>query len=1609
MKTVNFYKYLFTPVNKYLGITFFFLFTCFISKGQLRAGFTTGAAAGCAPLVVQFNDTSSGHPASWLWDLGNGTTSVLQHPSVAYFNPGTYTVKLIIRNSLGIDSITKADYITVYSSPVINFVASSLTGCFPLNTVFSDLSFPGSGSVEKWEWDFGDGTFSAIQNAHHTYTAAGNYNVSLRATNSFGCITSKTTPSYIHISSGAKAKFVTSTHNSCNAPAVINFVDSSSGNGSLRHYWDFGDGTTSVAANPSHTYNSPGNFTVSLIVTSSTGCTDTLIKRNLITIGNTNASFSGPAAICSSTPFNFNNSSTPAAGSAFWDFGDGTFSDSINPSKTYSTPGNYTIKMVADFGACKDSVSKTVQVIARPEVDFSAPSTVSCKAPFTVNFAHASVGGARYLWDFGDGKSSNDENATHTYLAEGNYKVKLVVTNAAGCKDSIVKVDFIKIKTPVVSIENLPQKGCAPLAHNFTAKVNSLDSIVTYQWNFGDGNTSDAVSPNHVYHRPGKYTISLTYTSASGCTNTVTVTDGILVGSKPQPLFSANPLNVCANQSVAFTDLSGGNPNEWAWFFGDGSSSEKQNPFHVYNDTGFFSVTLIAINNGCADTIAFPKYVHINPPIARFSFAKSCETPQHVVFTDKSIGADISSWDFGDGLTSTEKSPVHDYALPGNYTVALTVTNQATGCSFTKTQDIRIINETAGFMPGEETICKNTPVLFTATGNPENVSLYTWAFGDGVSVSGTKNSISHQYSKASAYGVTLVIKDVNGCLDSVSKPLHIQVDGPAASFRASIAGTCLNNTIDFVDSSQGDGVHDIKEWKFTWGDGSSQSFTAPPFQHAYSSGGNYTVSLRVTDSKGCTDNISKSRAVIVSKPVASFNGDTLSCTTRPVTFSSTSTGPDLTYAWDFGDGATSREQNPVHLYAKEGNYSVRLSVLDKYGCNSTVSSSNYIKIANPRAGFTLSDSISTCPPLVVNFTNTSANYSKWKWDFGDGTTSAERNPSHFYSEAGTFTAMLTVSGPGGCTSVKTKKIKVEGPAGSFSYTDLIGCAPLKTSFKAHTEKNISFVWDFNDGTTISGSDSIVTHTYTTPGSYLPKLILINASGCRVPVKGKDTIKVFGVLASFKQNDALVCDSGKVQFTNTSTGNDVILNYLWDFGDGTTSGQPDPLHAYNEPGDYTTSLAITTQRGCKGSVQGAKPLRVYRSPKITIAGDKGACVPAVFKFTGINASGARTMSPLSWKWDFGNGNESRQQDPPAQTYTAAGAFTVKAEATDVNGCNVIATKLVDIYPLPSLKTSDDDVVCVGSSASLRVNGAKSYSWSPSAYLSCADCATPVARPDSSITYRITGTSDKGCISRDSVSLAVKFPFRLSISKADTLCIGKSTQLNAGGTETYTWSPSTGLNNASIASPVASPSTSTVYKVIGSDSKGCFKDTAYIPVSVFPIPTVNAGADKTINVGQQVEIIPQISKDVTQVVWTPSIGVVSNTYPAITVKPSESIEYTIDVKNAGGCSGRDKISIFVLCNNANIFVPNTFSPNGDGSNDIFYPRGSGVFKIKNLRIFNRWGEVVFERSNFNANDASTGWDGNQKGQKLQPDVFVYTLEVVCDNNTSLVFKGNIALIK
>ena len=252
-----------------------------IRGGAPVAGFSGSPTSGTAPLSVSFTDSSSGNPTSWSWDFGDGTSSTTQNPNHTYTSPGSYTVKLTASNASGSNTSTRTGYISVTAppKPTADFSANPTSGNAPLAVSFTDSS---TGNPTSWSWDFGDGTSSTAQNPNHTYTSAGTYTVSLTATNAQGSDT-KTMTDYVNVTlpTSPTADF-SANPTSGSTPLAVSFTDSSSGN-PTDWSWDFGDGSTSTAQNPSHTYTSAGTYTVSLTASNLAG-SDTKTRVDYITV-----------------------------------------------------------------------------------------------------------------------------------------------------------------------------------------------------------------------------------------------------------------------------------------------------------------------------------------------------------------------------------------------------------------------------------------------------------------------------------------------------------------------------------------------------------------------------------------------------------------------------------------------------------------------------------------------------------------------------------------------------------------------------------------------------------------------------------------------------------------------------------------------------------------------------------------------------------------------------------------------------------------------------------------------------------------------------------------------------------------------------------------------------------------------------------------------------------------------------------------------------------------------------------------------------------------------------------------------------------------------------
>ncbi|HEX2535483.1 MAG TPA: PKD domain-containing protein, partial [Chitinophagaceae bacterium] len=582
---------------------------------QLSASFSAADTAMCAPVVVQFSDQSAGQPGQWYWDLGNGVTSRLQHPSTTYFNPGTYTVKLVVRNAAGADSLVKQQYITVHPNPEVRFTASDSVGCFPMEVAFRDVSATTSGQLQSWTWDFGDGTTSVQQHPAHRYTARGNFSVTLQVTNSFGCVRTESKTAYIRASGGIKASFTHSGATGCQAPATIQFSNASTGDGITGYRWDFGDGASSTEASPRHTYTRAGTYEALLVAYHQQGCTDTF--RKTLSIGTVAAVIQAPPSVCVGTRTVFTHASTPAGGTASWSFSDGTQASGNTAVKEFTTPGTYTVQLIYRNGACADTARQLLVVQPRVAPRFTASETVACGAPFTVRFQPEPAVNRQYRWDFGDGTTSTEVSPAHTYTAEGSYTVSLISTNENGCSDTLVRSGYILLRKPPIRATGIPATGCAPLLFTPSA-VAEGDRITGFRWLFGDGTESTEPRPRHLYSSAGTYTVTLIATLAGGCTDTVVWQDAVRAGTRPDADFELHPADVCAKDPVTFTDKSAGAPDQWLWNFGDRTVSNAQHPSHVYQAVGPMTVSLVVWNNTCPDTVVKRNVVMVRPPIASF-------------------------------------------------------------------------------------------------------------------------------------------------------------------------------------------------------------------------------------------------------------------------------------------------------------------------------------------------------------------------------------------------------------------------------------------------------------------------------------------------------------------------------------------------------------------------------------------------------------------------------------------------------------------------------------------------------------------------------------------------------------------------------------------------------------------------------------------------------------------------------------------------------------------------------------------------------------------------------------------------------------------------------
>ena len=633
---------------------------------------------GCGPLTLDFSDASAGLDLQYYWEFDNGTTSTEANPSGITFLPGvfdtTYQISLQVRNACG--EATYNDNVTVLAKPVADFGVPVNSGCGPLEINFANTT---TGSADSYYWDFGNGNTStdAIpedQVYTTTDSTATIYDIMMIAYNSCG---SDTISHPVTVEPANIIPFFNVSDTQGCEPLTVDFTDYSNYGASIS--WNFGDGTTSVLTDPTHTFAEAGYYTVYQYVTTACGTDSTTVEIEVLP--GPDAAFTHQPMNCPEEEITFENQSSEFL-TIFWDFGDGNNSTEAEPTHQYVAPGTYPVTMVvtnADY-LCQSSYNSTVTVLERPSSTIVTEGGSGCP-PFDICLEAQFSNADFFEWSFGDNNTSTTLNPCHTFTDPGLYSVSFRAANDLGCYSTYDTVKVRVYEEPLAEIAT-PQEVFCGENQMVSFVNNSSNNATSYEWRFSNGMTSTLSEPTVNFVGVGNYTAELVARNTFGCEDRASTSFTIA----PQPMADFAPItnDGCVPEMVIFDNASV-NVTKYKWDFGNGETNEEEQPTTVYRNPGSYDVKLIvSYEDLCFDSLSLQGSINLlEKPTAAFSYEYPTDTYRGIVqFINESENADTYFWDFSDGNTSTEMHPLHDIGRNGNWQTEL-IAKADNGCTDT--------------------------------------------------------------------------------------------------------------------------------------------------------------------------------------------------------------------------------------------------------------------------------------------------------------------------------------------------------------------------------------------------------------------------------------------------------------------------------------------------------------------------------------------------------------------------------------------------------------------------------------------------------------------------------------------------------------------------------------------------------------------------------------------------------------------------------------------------------------------------------------------------------------------------------------------------------------
>ena len=1588
----------------------------------------------CAPKFIQFVNATTGDTScpthTWTWLITGPTSATFNttNPSYTFTVPGNYTVRLIYSSPCAcFGTLERVSYIHIDSPATACFsrtdtaVFCSASASAPATPVFSAACSHGA-STYGWYLNGALVQSGSSSTFSPNLTASGNYTVTMTAYSAAGCPTASSTSIVVHVGSFV-TNFLPSATTICQGSSTTFADNSTVDTGAFvnYHFYAFGPGPSypyegdDASQIATFTFTTPGDHIIVDSTSNAYGCFSST-RRHITVLPSPVVSFSADSLYkCSPNMVtHFVATPTVASSTYTWSFAGCptcTYTalgsaGGASVTYTYTATGNYNPRLtITDNNGCSASLTQPAYIqIHPPTVTISAAVDSGC-SPINVAY-HVSISNVPIGTPFlVDSLNFYDAAATPSHIF-----------GCVGCTDLVHSYTTGGVKYGIV-------KWHLPAYLGGCSGIDSVSVLIGATHPIYNFTHPDSVCPHTVVN------------FASNCTNCTFETLHIMVSPTDSipTIFNPTYFHAYDLPNISFPTF-----RQWP-------------------------VRWTGSVNGCTDTLFDSVYVF--PPVI-FNSSLSSSTPncaKRDSFRFQVNGVTAPShlyytWNFGDGnfgtsgsvFPSTVSSIGHQYGgTSGTYTVVVTAHDSAANHTCTNTDTLVVTfgpnpalrnwtldNQNTISIPLDSVGCKNDVFAFTGPLQPNGTPYYqySWTFGDGGSpyVSGPTPPASegalHGYSSTGVFTVTVVVTNNQGCRDTARKRT-VKVTGPNGGFSASDTTICVGSTVTFTDLNTDPGSSiNYRLWCFNappsvvGGPPSTPASGTVTMTRTFSIAGDYHITLNDSDVNHCASFDTKTVHAI--QPNAYFNSpdsaDQL-CAGIPISFFDTNT--HCSYTWNFGDGptTTSATGNVTHIYTANGIYSVTVTISSDgtffpVGCSASFTRPNFIHIASlPGIAITnYADSGSVgCSPLHLGVGPVfSAVTSSYIYTWTIASIPAPPPPIYFDS---THTFLFTdITNPGdhlvtltahtarGCRDSVSQHYFVGGPAGTISIDDTSGCAPFEAVIRFNNTGSVSssstYIWTTCPYGTVTTTTDTVHVTYTTPGTYCPPTLIITSGGCANPVFSTDSITVHPTPNVSIIPVSRICYGATTTLAATS---DMPVTYSW----APSAGLACPTCQIISPSSIlTTTYTVTgtTAFGCSDT--GVSTVTVDSQIVITITGKDSICIGLRDTLTAHSAAGSTFL------WDAITG----VSDPTSPTVViiTSTSQTYWVHVTNAAGCTDSASFRVTINPTPVMHyTPDPAYVCNGSSTQLNVTGAASYLWEPRLGLSCDSCSNPITTIGNNIIYSVTGTSNHGC--RDSITVPVTVYFHLPTSiRSDTvICAGDAARLWATGGESYIWTPAGTLDNPNVYAPIATPTVTTVYSVYIKENP-CFTDTQHVKVTVIPLPILHLPPTTTIIAGNSVQLYadPLNSVTLTSYAWTPADSTLTcNDCPRPIATPIVTTTYSVTATTIEGCAGHGTVTIKLLCETSQVFIPNTFTPNGDGNNDRFFISGKGLGMITRMAIYNRWGEVVYEANNIRPNDAGQGWDGTFRGEVVAPDVFVYVLEVQCSTGEPFTFRGDISLVR